>query len=284
MAMNGRLDRFNPRGPARTFLAALAMALLVGLMARPTGAKAANCQFVLGFQTLVQLIPSTVGACTANQVYAASGDATQSTTHGLLVWRKADNHTAFTDGYHTWVNGPFGLQERLNNARFSWEPDAAPSNFDPRWSAAYQIAAASNASSLIANLVNRKIPVSTGTLPGAWGATSVDPQTGAIAITIDSSLLGTDPRDAAAVLVHEATHAYNATHLADFETSAGCFTSEYQATLNDLAFWNQQFGPGGKQPPTDQFEMQEDTLLHLQVTNPQALAQTTFLTYLDECR
>ena len=38
---------------------------------------------------------------------------------GLLVWRKADNHTAFTDGYRTWVNGPYGLQVRLNTARFS---------------------------------------------------------------------------------------------------------------------------------------------------------------------
>ena len=47
-------------------------------------------------------------------------------TGGLLVWRKADNHTAFTDGHHTWVNGPIGLQKRLNAERYPWEPDYAP--------------------------------------------------------------------------------------------------------------------------------------------------------------
>ena len=40
---------------------------------------------------------------------------------GLLVWRKADNHTAFTDGYRTWVDGPKGVQKRLNTQRFAWE-------------------------------------------------------------------------------------------------------------------------------------------------------------------
>ena len=36
-------------------------------------------------------------------------------------WRKADNRTAFTDGYRTWINGPNGLVDRLNSARFPWE-------------------------------------------------------------------------------------------------------------------------------------------------------------------
>ncbi len=49
------------------------------------------------------------------------GDALQHTTNGLLVWRKSDNWTAFTDGSQTWVNGPLGLQQRLNTQRFSWE-------------------------------------------------------------------------------------------------------------------------------------------------------------------
>jgi hypothetical protein len=40
------------------------------------------------------------------------------------VWRKADNWTAFTDGYRTWVNGPAGLVRRLNTERFPWEGDA----------------------------------------------------------------------------------------------------------------------------------------------------------------
>ena len=36
----------------------------------------------------------------------------------FLVWRKADNWTAFTDGYRTWINGPSGLQVRLNTEHF----------------------------------------------------------------------------------------------------------------------------------------------------------------------
>ncbi len=78
-----------------------------------------NCRFVLGFGTLHALISDSVGSCQENEQHnAVDGDALQLTTHGLLVWRKADNFTAFTDGYHSWVNGPYGLQERLNSQRF----------------------------------------------------------------------------------------------------------------------------------------------------------------------
>ena len=44
----------------------------------------------------------------------------------MLVWRKADNWTAFTNGYWTWINGPGGLVKRLNTQRYSWE--ANPEN------------------------------------------------------------------------------------------------------------------------------------------------------------
>lgn len=82
------------------------------------------CRFVLGFGLLRARIPNTVGFCLADEQYnAVMGDALQRTTGGLLVWRKADNLTAFTDGYHTWVDGPHGVQERLNTERFSWEPN-----------------------------------------------------------------------------------------------------------------------------------------------------------------
>ena len=81
---------------------------------------------MLGFKALHAMIPDTVGACLENEQYhPVSGDARQTTTNGLLVWRKADNRMAFTDGYRTWVNGPFGLRQRLNTERFSWEHDAA---------------------------------------------------------------------------------------------------------------------------------------------------------------
>ncbi|MHB8620598.1 MAG: hypothetical protein ACYDAG_13675, partial [Chloroflexota bacterium] len=86
---------------------------------------APHCQFVLGFAALDSMLAQTVGTCTDNQAFAANGDALQHTSGGMLVWRKADNWTAFTDGYHTWINGPHSLAERLNSQRFSWEPDHA---------------------------------------------------------------------------------------------------------------------------------------------------------------
>ena len=79
------------------------------------------CRYVLGFARLHALAADAVGECTDDQASAANGDALQHSTKGLLVWRKADNWTAFTDGDHTWINGPQGLQERLNSQRFSWE-------------------------------------------------------------------------------------------------------------------------------------------------------------------
>src|SRR6478735_6429367 len=112
--------------PHRWLLAlALACCILVvprGALARPAPA---SCTFTLGFQTLHDLISEIVGDCTADAAYGTSGDALQPTTHGLLVWRKADNWTAFTDGATTWINGPHGLQSRPNDRRFLWEGGGA---------------------------------------------------------------------------------------------------------------------------------------------------------------
>ncbi|MAG34648.1 MAG: hypothetical protein CL878_00130 [Dehalococcoidia bacterium] len=98
----------------------LALALLIGGTAQQ--ASAAECRFVLGFQALHDLLPSAVGECLENEHHnPENGDALQRTAGGLLVWRKADNWTAFTDGYRTWINGALGLQQRLNSERFRWE-------------------------------------------------------------------------------------------------------------------------------------------------------------------
>ena len=91
-----------------------------------TPATALGCQFVLGFATMAGSIPQAVGQCTDEESHnPTNGDALQHTSGGLLVWRKADNWTAFTDGFHTWVNGPYGVQERLNTQRFSFEANPA---------------------------------------------------------------------------------------------------------------------------------------------------------------
>ncbi|MGH2371137.1 MAG: hypothetical protein ACRDI2_23410, partial [Chloroflexota bacterium] len=106
-----------------TALLAFIFALFVALPGAQ--AQGAGCQFILGFATLRDLIgPPSVGNCLEDQRFAANGNAEQRTTGGLLVWRKADNWTAFTDGAHTWINGPNGLVRRLNTERFAWEADA----------------------------------------------------------------------------------------------------------------------------------------------------------------
>lgn len=104
---------------------------LAGPVASMSATAPADCQFMLGFKSLRELAPEVVGSCTTNQSYAPNGDAVQQTNRGLLVWRKADNFTAFTDGYHTWVNGPYGVQGRLNSERFSWEAPASSASISP---------------------------------------------------------------------------------------------------------------------------------------------------------
>src|SRR3979411_2560081 len=77
---------------------------------------------MLGFATLDSLIPDQVGNCVTNESFnPVNGDSLQFTTNGLLVWRKSDNFTAFTNGSLTWVNGPLGLQQRADNQRVVWE-------------------------------------------------------------------------------------------------------------------------------------------------------------------
>ena len=87
--------------------------------------RSAPCEFVLGFAALREAIgPETVGECVEDQQFADNGDALQRTTVGLLVWRKGENLTAFTDGATTWLSGPFGIQRRPNDERFAWEAEA----------------------------------------------------------------------------------------------------------------------------------------------------------------
>ena len=105
----------------------IAVFVLFGAMLAASPALAsqtapADCTFILGFKTLEGLIdaaegPTTVGECLENQRFDAHGNAEQRTTGGLMVWRKADNWTAFSDGYRTWVNrGEDGLHVQINGA------------------------------------------------------------------------------------------------------------------------------------------------------------------------
>jgi hypothetical protein len=82
------------------------------------------CRYQAGFATLAKLVGPQIADCLENEHGSPDGNVVQRTQSGLLVWRQADNWTAFTDGYRTWINGPQGLAVRLNTERFAWEPDA----------------------------------------------------------------------------------------------------------------------------------------------------------------
>lgn len=130
---------FPPRVPGRPLPAALFTAAIslfalatapVAPAPLPAAGQEAGCQFILGFADLRELLgPELVGECRDDQSSDPNGDALQPTSNGLLVWRKADNWTAFTDGSTTWINGPDGVQQRLNSERFPWEPAPAPTPF-----------------------------------------------------------------------------------------------------------------------------------------------------------
>jgi predicted Rdx family selenoprotein len=106
----------------------LCFAISLSVVATPPSSALAQSapEFRMGFETLAQLIPDKVGQPLENERFNPdTGQATQTTTNGLLVWTKATNTTAFTDGSSTWILGPLGLQVRSNDVRFSWEgPDS----------------------------------------------------------------------------------------------------------------------------------------------------------------
>lgn len=110
------------------FLPLLLLCLTLSLSALPPVSSAqapagAAPEFRLGFKALAEGIPAVVGHPLENERHGPNGDSLQRTSTGLMAWRKVDNWTAFTNGSRSWINGPFGVQERGNDDRFPWEFD-----------------------------------------------------------------------------------------------------------------------------------------------------------------
>ncbi|MHB8992987.1 MAG: hypothetical protein ACYC66_15300 [Chloroflexota bacterium] len=85
----------------------------------------AGPEFRLGFKALADQVPAAVGEPLEDEHGTTNGDVIQRTTRGLMVWRKADRWTTFTNGATTWLLGPFGLQSRSNGELFPWEQPSA---------------------------------------------------------------------------------------------------------------------------------------------------------------
>ncbi len=106
----------------RPLLLGLMLALGAALAPATTALAETTPDFRLGFKALAHQIPEIVGQPLDNEQYdPASGDSIQRTSRGLMVWRREDNITAFTDGTTTWLDGPLGLQSRPNSIQFDWE-------------------------------------------------------------------------------------------------------------------------------------------------------------------
>ncbi len=99
------------------------LAVLLGAGVPLPLARAQTCEFNAGFKLLHDLLPDVVGECLENEQWVGDGTR-QRTTGGLLVWRRTDNWTAFTDGYQTWSIGPQGLQQQSNAASSGWQRSA----------------------------------------------------------------------------------------------------------------------------------------------------------------
>jgi hypothetical protein len=119
--------------------AALIIASALWLTAAGTTSAQSGPEFRLGFKALADQISDTAGRPLENEHYGANGDSLQQTTNGLMVWRKADNWTAFTDGYRTWINGPNGLESRLDTERLPWEQGTSNLTMEQLKNADYQI-------------------------------------------------------------------------------------------------------------------------------------------------
>lgn len=245
-------------------------ALLFALTA--ASASAADCQFVLGFNALRNLIPEQVGECLESEHYNEIGDSVQQTTGGLMVWRKADNWTAFTDGHRTWINGPYGLESRLNTERFLWEPDYAPGggikapaptptrvpvptptpapSIDPVIADVLHIirtSAGVTGSSIIDEYQKIKPTISFATLPAGragvyYGATNT--------IHIPERYRNGDINVTAYYLIHELGHAYVWERLGPRPaTGAECIKDEYFAEALAASWWWWKYGAQGLPSP-----------------------------------
>lgn len=66
-----------------------------------------ECAFAPRFVGLRETIPDVVGTCLTDVRYdSVSGDAAQLTSNGILLWRRADDSTLFSDGLSVWLDDP----------------------------------------------------------------------------------------------------------------------------------------------------------------------------------
>ena len=257
---------------------AIFLGLCLALFAAATTHAAVHCEFRLGFKTLRDLIGhDIVGECLENEHYNAIGDSNQQTTGGLMAWRKADNWTAFTDGYRTWINGPNGLAQRLNTERFPWEadyapgggiatpvptaipqrtpppvPTARPQRVDPRLQATLDMVATIEIGKSLVDYTHEQGvriavgPISSRAGSEIWGVYTRSSNT----ITVNEDFVDLPVEIAAAHLVHELAHVYPPSAAwANFNAEQLCLKLEWAAEWHAATWWYEKYGREGN--PSD---------------------------------
>ncbi len=230
------------------------------LLLAPGVSQATDCQFILGFKTLRDLVGhEVVGECLENEHHSANGDSLQHTTGGLLVWRKADNRTAFTDGYRTWINGPNGLQQRLNTERFVWEPDYAsgggiatptprPPVMDDGLGYVVEVMSSTSIGKTLFAWLNEASPsLVYGTVPDGWASVYFDPPRNEIVVSED--LRNESPDVQAASIAWQTVIAFNAKRFGlkhvRWHSGLNCLDEMVEAGGLMAQWWVERFGPGG---------------------------------------
>jgi hypothetical protein len=215
-------------------------------------------EYKLGFKALADMIPRVVGIPLEDEHHnPLNGDALQRTSKGLMVWRKADNQTLFTNGHMSWVNGPLGLQSRLNSERFDWEAEPpaatptpapiptpvpsptpvppptinAPAELLPAWTLLVNLP--KNGPFFRESTPKTNVTIRIGSSDN-WGTFIHNSNT----IVIKDAVLNESVRVVSAVLAHELVHAIQL----QATPQLGCYEREVAAYMREAGVWQESGG------------------------------------------
>jgi len=257
------------------------------LLPAPVAAQAAPA-FQMGFATLASLIPEIVGQPMANEQFDPSrGQSIQPTTRGLLVWREADNATAFTDGATTWILGPNGLEQRPNDSLFAWErplaqQSASPVVIGPEAAvsqALQQLSAVPSGSQLVDSATQHGVVITMEPLPRSVLGAFV-PQHNLVILS--SQLEAAPSKGVADVLAHELQHATDLATIGEPQTPTQCYSFEERAFFKQAQVWEELWN--GDLPPSSNplYAELNDVATTVQ-TNPNAFVAQLVQRYRSEC-
>ena len=269
---------------------ALGLMLALCILISTWGSVSAQAapQFQMGFAALAGLIPQVVGQPLSNEQFnPQTGQSLQPTSRGLMVWRKADNATAFTDGSTTWILGPLGLQQRPNTVLFAWErplvanlpPAGDPSPNSALSGAMQQLDTVPAGADLVQAAVANDVGLETGPLPrNVLGAYIPDENL----VILSSQLTSAPTKVQADVLAHELQHASDAATIGLPQTPTQCYNFEQRAFSRQAQVWEQLWG--GNLPPSSNPLYAELNDVATTVTNdPQAFTAELVQRYRSEC-